>query len=391
MILDEYIDVTVNKSNAKHYEELGYLIEREKDSKGRDRIKCGQIITVKVSDLSYASNVNINVECDYCHEKFKRKYQNIYRSYKTISKDACRNCTSIKSQEVKIKLYNTTNTAEISKMNDSVPGRSNKYSWNDVIEKCNERNYTFCSSNDISQRCICKSNVYYICNLHSENGEQKTSVEHIMNNNRIYLCKSCRISQISKAQSQSSIDDAIKIANEKNYTILTKHINNCDDKIEYICNIHKNYGIQNTTLYGLKRYKNNCRMCKMPKNEEHWHWNGGISSEREQFKNTPEYREWRKAVFKRDNYTCQCCGKKSKKLEAHHKYNYAEYPELRLDVDNGITLCENCHSINIPGSFHSIYTQYHNTPEQLEEYIKNYNKQQILNKQVKIKYIHKTL
>ena len=43
-----------------------------------------------------------------------------------------------------------------------------------------------------------------------------------------------------------------------------------------------------------------------------------------------------------------------------------------MDINNGITLCHNCHSIAVPGSFHSVYTQFHNTPEQLEEYISNY-------------------
>ena len=43
-----------------------------------------------------------------------------------------------------------------------------------------------------------------------------------------------------------------------------------------------------------------------------------------------------------------------------------------MDINNGVTLCHNCHSITVPGSFHSVYTQFHNTPEQLEEYINNY-------------------
>ena len=43
-----------------------------------------------------------------------------------------------------------------------------------------------------------------------------------------------------------------------------------------------------------------------------------------------------------------------------------------MDINNGVTLCHNCHSITVPGSFHSVYTQFHNTPEQLDEYINNY-------------------
>lgn len=56
-----------------------------------------------------------------------------------------------------------------------------------------------------------------------------------------------------------------------------------------------------------------------------------------------EYSKWRKAVYERDNYTCQECGKRGGELNAHHIKPYAKYPKLIYDVDNGITLCEKCH------------------------------------------------
>lgn len=58
---------------------------------------------------------------------------------------------------------------------------------------------------------------------------------------------------------------------------------------------------------------------------------------------TAEYKEWRKAVFIRDGFTCQLCGKVGGTLNAHHIKPYARYPELRFVVDNGITLCQSCH------------------------------------------------
>ena len=56
-----------------------------------------------------------------------------------------------------------------------------------------------------------------------------------------------------------------------------------------------------------------------------------------------EYSEWRQRVFLRDNFTCQNCGDRGGKLNAHHIKSYAKYPQLRYSVQNGITLCEACH------------------------------------------------
>ena len=58
---------------------------------------------------------------------------------------------------------------------------------------------------------------------------------------------------------------------------------------------------------------------------------------------TPQYKAWRADVFERDNFTCAICGQVGGTLNAHHIKPYAEYPELRYELSNGITLCEKCH------------------------------------------------
>lgn len=78
--------------------------------------------------------------------------------------------------------------------------------------------------------------------------------------------------------------------------------------------------------------------------KNHWHWRGGVTGERKMHMNSIEYKLWRKSVFERDKYTCIWCGdKRGGNLEADHIKPWIDYPDLRLAIDNGRTLCHLCH------------------------------------------------
>jgi hypothetical protein len=80
-------------------------------------------------------------------------------------------------------------------------------------------------------------------------------------------------------------------------------------------------------------------------------WNyKGITPINRLIRTSVEYKLWRKAVFERDNYTCIWCGKKFIKgvtgkviLHADHIKPFSLFPELRFAIDNGRTLCIDCH------------------------------------------------
>lgn len=72
-------------------------------------------------------------------------------------------------------------------------------------------------------------------------------------------------------------------------------------------------------------------------------WRGGITPENARIRNSRALAEWRTAVFVRDDFTCQCCGRRGGQLHADHIQPFSLFPELRADLGNGRTLCVPCH------------------------------------------------
>ncbi len=86
-------------------------------------------------------------------------------------------------------------------------------------------------------------------------------------------------------------------------------------------------------------------------------WKGGISPLNKSIRSSLQYKNWIIHIFERDDFLCQECGNKGKKLNAHHikplhqlleEYNIRCLEESFIcdelwDINNGITLCEKCH------------------------------------------------
>lgn len=77
--------------------------------------------------------------------------------------------------------------------------------------------------------------------------------------------------------------------------------------------------------------------------ENNVNWKGGVTTENEKVRKSPSYKLWRKTVMERDNFTCVSCGQVGGKLNADHIKPFSIFENLRFAVDNGRTLCIDCH------------------------------------------------
>ena len=325
MKVDEKIKVKWNSSTKKYYESLGYQYT-----------KMGDEFEINAEDLTANSRIKIPLICDFCGKVFYRaKSDDTKIKEREISKeDACKNCCNLKSRRSVKEKYGVENVFELE----------------ETQEKC-------------KQTCL---NIYGAENpFASDEIKEKIKKTSLKKYGTEYPSQS------------DEIKEKMKITNLEKYGV-----ENPFESEEIKAKIFKT----NILKYGVKTYtqtdeykektKNTClerygvtSPMKCPeivnklKGENNPKWKGGIhepSWDRLQ----PKYREWRTAIFQRDRYTCLRCSRSSTYLEAHHIFNWNDNPDKRYDLENGVTLCQNCHI-----EFHRIYGKKNNTTCQLSEFL----------------------
>ncbi|MBC2726955.1 zinc-ribbon domain-containing protein [Desulfosporosinus sp.] len=88
------IEVKLNPSNFRHYEELGYEMPKVKSKSGKLIVDFNAKIKIKVEDLPDSSNVQINIYCDGCKTLIKNVYWYNYKRYSHNGKYFCKPCGS---------------------------------------------------------------------------------------------------------------------------------------------------------------------------------------------------------------------------------------------------------------------------------------------------------
>lgn len=115
-----------------------------------------------------------------------------------------------------------------------------------------------------------------------------------------------------------------------------------DEVKEKLSNAKKGKEPWNKGVKGAQEAWNKGLLLPQFSQEQHWNWQGGKTPEVRRIRNSKEYARWRKEVYERDWYTCQICGEVGKRLRGNHIKKFSDYPELRLVVENGITICKPC-------------------------------------------------
>lgn len=181
---------------------------------------------------------------------------------------------------------------------------------------------------------------------------------------RGHRCKKCGYKKIGDKKRKYTMGEVSQLFSEQGKTLLeTGLFENSHQSLRYVCKCGNESRISlNNFLRG-----SDCAECKRVRLSEVKKDPDITDDEREIKRQYPEYAEWRKAVYERDAYTCQCCGIRGVKLNAHHIRNYADCRELRTEVSNGTSLCVSCHY-----AFHSRYGSRNTDSAQLHEFLRSH-------------------
>lgn len=172
-------------------------------------------------------------------------------------------------------------------------------------------------------------------------------------------CKACAVEKQADKR-RFKLEEVKKIFEERGGKLLATEYKNARTPMDFICpkcggqakislsNFQKGYG---------------CANCKkiMFSGANNPNYNPNLSDyDRQELGRYEDgYSSFRIKVFARDR-KCVICGSSKNKI-VHHLEGYSNNVELRTDINNAVTLCEECHK-----QFHSMFGYGNNTKEQFE-------------------------
>lgn len=347
MLITKEVEVTVTGNTGDYWLSKGYDVKTN-IVKGKIVFPKGQKIRVKIEDLKRFYTVLVDAKCDYCSKIVKMEYSR----YASLRGDTycCPDCLSHK------KKCRDDNGKLIFV---EIPYRNKDWLYEEYIVKDRE-------AQDIADEC--DTDLRTIRRWISEfNLCEKRKTGEKITKELLYDLYRVQNKTTLEIGEMFGLSDGAILYWLRKYGIPAFTSSEITRRYLYEKGGLEKARLTQSTME--KRIKSSC-IQRGIKIED---FDGFVTTEQHMERNNTYYKEWRTKVFERDNYTCQCCGKHGGNLNAHHLYNFAQYPELKYDVDNGVTICPKCHLVNYPDSFHSLYGEKNNTPEQFYEYVRMKN------------------
>ena len=190
----------------------------------------------------------------------------------------------------------------------------------------------------------------------------KEVLVEVGNQAKYYESKGYFIERNKKGRMPNKYKILVKVADLQKHSRIKIKVK-CD-----FCGIEKELEYGSYTRRACKETEYSCYKCTIKyfyRSENSPFWKKNLTEEdRIERRLLKGYVEFRTSVFLRDNYTCRKCGKSHTELVVHHLDGYDNNKDKRLDVRNGITLCEKCHI-----DFHSRYGRGNNTKTQFCDWL----------------------
>lgn len=219
--------------------------------------------------------------------------------------------------------------------------------------------------------------ITFIC---SECGEKQTTTlksRKNFNKDKITWCgKCCTHKDISWKNSFEKIKN---IAEKHNLELLSskEEYKNCYSKLKFKCACGNVFF---TTVKQLHKGKTCCNECSyINKCGENNYLYDSSRGDKERDRERSCIRKWRNEVYQRDDYTCQKCGKRGGNINAHHINGYSWDRKNRLNINNGITLCEECHK-----EYHTTYGFVNSKAIDFLSFIKSYVNTEVIERVKKL-------
>jgi len=383
MITSKTAKIKLSSKNITRLRDLGYDLPSRIGARGHIVAIKNSIIDVSIEHIAKQSTAEVTVLCDYCNTEFITKFTQYNKGRKNIQKDACFECKHHKQRDVMTKYaldfkeeFSNSGLTMTNDMGDKhypsyryVLRCENNHLWDTTIGNFRKTKYgcPTCSGeahwthDDVN--CELEK---YGCQLLSMSDFFETRESKI-----VYICKcgnlayrkfsefletnACKI-----CNNRNHYDTYLvgKILNERGWTLLSEYSNN-STALECICD----KGHNTSTIFSNFLGGTGCKICNIEhkRGENHPNYNPYLTDEeRISGRKYDKYNIWVQNVYAKDNYICQACGfDKGGTLNAHHKDGYNWCKDRRLDISNGVTLCECCHK-----DFHHVYGYGNNTEQQ---------------------------